>query len=309
MGKFMDIKDIKVGTRTRKIMGDIPRFAKSLARVGLLHPLVLNSSHELISGARRLAAAKELGWTDVPATVCETLDDVELALEAERDENAERLNPTPSEAVELAKLIAPFEQKTAISRKKRTGVNFTPQKSAGKSRDRVAAAVGMSAPTLARATAVVEAAEQHPGAYGEIAQEMDRTGKVDPAYKRLSERSSEPDAPPVKLPHKVNGKAKSEPPAVVHAEPWGQFNADIAGIISELRSTSSKLSKVLGWNTDTKRLENPWAHFYSHAGTAGQVNAVVRNLEDNLPAATDPKSPGYLPTRSVKMRESMANKK
>jgi hypothetical protein len=55
----------------------------------------------------------------------------------------------------------------------------------GKTMDRVGAAVGMSGKTFEKAKAVVEAAEENPDAFAPVVAEMDRTGKVDPAYKKV----------------------------------------------------------------------------------------------------------------------------
>jgi len=197
----MKISEIQIGTRHRKNLGDIDALAASISAVGLLHPIVVNTSHELIAGERRYRAVKQLGWKEVDVTVCASLDDVQKALQAERDENACRLDFAPSEAVAMAKTLEPFERKAASERRATSNAereNFSPSDK-GKSRDRVAEAVGLSAPTLAKAKAIVEAAEAHPGDYKDIAEEMDRTGKVSPAYNELAKRAAEPDRPHVQL--------------------------------------------------------------------------------------------------------------
>ncbi len=62
--------------------------------------------------------------------------------------------------------------------------NF-PQASTGKTRDKVAAAIGMSGRTYEKAKVVVEAAESEPEKFLPVKEEMDRTGKVDPAYRQI----------------------------------------------------------------------------------------------------------------------------
>lgn len=99
-------------------------------------------------------------------TVARTIDDVHAALMAERDENICRKEFTPSEAVEMAKALEPFERQEAKKRQadhgstapgkakqENTSGKFT-EVIVGDSRDRIAAAVGMSAPTLAKARVV-----------------------------------------------------------------------------------------------------------------------------------------------------------
>jgi hypothetical protein len=63
-----------------------------------------------------------------------------------------------------------------------------PEASKGDTRDKVAEAVGMGGRTYEKAKEVVEAAAAEPEKFGDLAQEMDRTGKVDPAHKKLKER-------------------------------------------------------------------------------------------------------------------------
>src|SRR5205809_1761262 len=53
----ISIDDIKVGKRYRKELGDIPSLMESIARTGLLHPVVVvttGSEHTLAAGRRRL---------------------------------------------------------------------------------------------------------------------------------------------------------------------------------------------------------------------------------------------------------------
>ncbi|MCI0663808.1 MAG: ParB N-terminal domain-containing protein, partial [Acidobacteria bacterium] len=59
--KHMVIVAITVGDRTRKNIGDLVGLKESIQAVGLLHPIVVNSAGELISGLRRMRAFQELG--------------------------------------------------------------------------------------------------------------------------------------------------------------------------------------------------------------------------------------------------------
>ena len=43
-------------------MGDIPALAASIAAVGLLHPVVINTNDRLVAGLRGIRAAERLGW-------------------------------------------------------------------------------------------------------------------------------------------------------------------------------------------------------------------------------------------------------
>ncbi len=57
--------------------------------------------------------------------------------------------------------------------------------STGRTDKKVAEAVGMKKDSYRKAKNVVEAAEQQPEQFAEVVEEMDRTGRVDPAYKKV----------------------------------------------------------------------------------------------------------------------------
>jgi ParB-like chromosome segregation protein Spo0J len=202
------IDQIVIGERYRKDMGDLDALAASIRDTpgrGMLQPIVLNEKHELIAGQRRLEAAKLLGWREVPCIVSRSFDDPVAALIAERDENTCRKDFLPSEAVALGKAIEKMEREAARKRQhtSRTrkgqkvgtaqgGGKSPPRSSAkGKTRDKVAEAVGMSGRTYEKAKAVVEAAEREPDKHAETAREMDRTGRVEPAYKKVKVDTAE----------------------------------------------------------------------------------------------------------------------
>jgi ParB family chromosome partitioning protein len=211
------IDQIIIGDRYRKDLGDLDALAASIRdtpssdsiRKGMLQPIILNERHELIAGQRRLEAAKLLGWTDVPCIVSKSFDDSLAALVAERDENTYRKDFTPFEAVALGKAIEKMEREAARKRQHASrarkgqkvgtaqGWGKSPPRSSarGKTRDRVAEAVGMSGKTYEKAKAVVEAAEREPDKHAETVAEMDRTGKVEPAYQKVKADTTEKGNP------------------------------------------------------------------------------------------------------------------
>ncbi|MBN1243209.1 MAG: ParB N-terminal domain-containing protein [Spirochaetales bacterium] len=91
------IAEIKVGRRIRKELTGIDDLAASLERYGQLHPIVINRRNMLVSGRRRLAAARRLGWTTIEALVVDAADRV-TRLELELEENAQRV-AVPTEEV------------------------------------------------------------------------------------------------------------------------------------------------------------------------------------------------------------------
>jgi DNA modification methylase len=83
------IMEIRIDNRMRKVFGDIPELAASLARFGLLNPVVLDGENNLIAGHRRIMAAKHLGWPEIPYRRIEQLDPV-VRKEIELEENIRR---------------------------------------------------------------------------------------------------------------------------------------------------------------------------------------------------------------------------
>jgi len=183
IGGKMLIADIIVGERHRKDLGDIKGLARSIADVGLLHPGVVRSDGVLIAGQRRIAAAKLLGWTEIPATVV----DLESIIRGEQAENVYRKDFTPSEAVAIGRALEPMERAAAKDRMvaaHASSENFSGLQK-GEALAKVATAVGMSRPTYIKAKQVAAAAEADPERFGDLVAEMDRKGKVGGAYRKL----------------------------------------------------------------------------------------------------------------------------
>lgn len=195
------ISEIETDGIHRQDPGDLTDLMESIREVGLLHPIVVTPDNVLVAGMRRLIAFRELGRDEIPVTVADNLGDARLALFAERDENVCRLDMSPSEKVALGRALEKLERPAAAERKghgqtapgrpKNAEENFpgasepTRGERTGKVYDLVGEAVGMSGPTYKRAKVVVEAADQGDPAAVEAAEEMDRTGKVTPAYEKV----------------------------------------------------------------------------------------------------------------------------
>ncbi len=217
----LPIDNIRVERRFRKTLGDVSSLAKSIERVGLLHPVAVLPDGRLVAGARRLAAARLLGWTEVPVTVVENINEALDLLIAERDENCARKDLSPSEGVAIAEALEPLLRAEAKQRQREHGRTApgrrsgnTPEKfsevSLGESRHKLAAAVGMSPPTLRKAREIVRAAERDPSLTG-VVEQMDRTGKVDAAYRTLQERIRAA-RPPAALPEGTFDLVYADPP-------------------------------------------------------------------------------------------------
>lgn len=92
----IEIPRIIVKKRIRRELGDLGSLMNSLKRYGQLSPILINPQLVLISGQRRLEAARRLGWSTIKAVVVEKDTSLEM-LELEMEENVERRNFTPDE--------------------------------------------------------------------------------------------------------------------------------------------------------------------------------------------------------------------
>lgn len=179
----LPIDSIRVGKRYRQNMGDIPALAASILEHGLMHAVVVTPERDLVAGERRLEAVRLLGWTSVPVRVVTPAD----LLRAEADENAVRVDFSPSEAAAIATALRPIVEAEARERMSAGGKGAQiarPSRTA----DRLAAAVGMGARTLEKAVAVVAAADADPE-LGPVVAEMDASGNVDRAFRQMKRRT------------------------------------------------------------------------------------------------------------------------
>ena len=178
----MQANYIKVGARFRKDLGNLDALVESIREVGLLHPVVVDDHGNLIAGERRLGACVRLGWRDVPATIVNLDDD--QTIRAQDDENQVRKNFTPTEAVAIRDARLAREKAKAKERMSEGGkVRKVSVPSKGEAKDKAAAGTGYSGKTVDKAAAVMEAAAADPE-LEPVVTEMDRTGKVDPAYRK-----------------------------------------------------------------------------------------------------------------------------
>jgi N6-adenosine-specific RNA methylase IME4 len=176
----MTVAEIKIGRRHRRDLGDVRSLAKSIQAVGLLHPVVVDRSGALIAGERRLRAFELLGRSDIPVRVV----DLEEIVRGELAENAERKDFLPSEIEAIRRAMAPMIA-TPSGRPPTQKVETFHNNGAGKTRDKIGAFAGVSGRTVEKIAKVVAAAEAEPERFGHLVTEMDRTGKVTPALRKL----------------------------------------------------------------------------------------------------------------------------
>ena len=104
-------------------------------------------------------------------------------MRGELAENFHRKDFTPEESVDIWNAIEPLEREAA--RERMTLGKISTGSDPGKTRDKVAAVVGVSGRTMEKRKAIVEAARSNPEQYGKLLEDMNRTGRADGPAKRL----------------------------------------------------------------------------------------------------------------------------
>jgi N6-adenosine-specific RNA methylase IME4 len=177
------INEIRIGERHRRDLGDIEGLAASIDDIGLLQPIAVLADGRLVGGARRLAAAMALGWTEIPVHVV----DIDQVIRGEFAENVHRKDFTPSELVAIGQEVERIERERAKTRMvaAHASPGKLPELEKGDARDKIAAHLGISGRTYEKAKAVVEAANAEPDRFGHLIPELDRYRGVDRAYRAL----------------------------------------------------------------------------------------------------------------------------
>jgi len=86
-------------TRQRKELRGIEELAESIARIGLINPIVITDDGVLVAGERRLTACTSLGWDHISVQLTSDLDDYTLQ-SIELEENIKRMDLTWQEEVD-----------------------------------------------------------------------------------------------------------------------------------------------------------------------------------------------------------------
>jgi DNA modification methylase len=140
MLKEIRIADIKVGSRHRQDMGDLSSLAESIRNEGMLQPIGVTESLELVFGERRLRATGDILKQK---TILARIVDVTSIIQGEYTENEVRKDFTPSERVAIAKAI---ERQIGNRRGQRTDKqpvqNFAQVGPGQKTRDKAAEKAG-----------------------------------------------------------------------------------------------------------------------------------------------------------------------
>jgi ParB family transcriptional regulator, chromosome partitioning protein len=97
------VSEIKVKKRIRTHLRDLQPLKDSINHLGLLHPILIDPDYNLISGARRLEAVKQLGWELIDVRLLD-IKDQKTKLLIELEENVTRVNFSEEE-ISLAKQL------------------------------------------------------------------------------------------------------------------------------------------------------------------------------------------------------------
>lgn len=114
------VDSIHVGNRHRKDLGDIDALATSIERDGLLQPITVTPDGVLVCGARRLAAIKQLTWTEVRVWVRSGISTQLGFMLAEQNDNMLHKPLSQLEAAELYREMKVILAEDAALRKAAT---------------------------------------------------------------------------------------------------------------------------------------------------------------------------------------------
>ncbi len=120
---LISIDEIKTKNRVRSGDPRIEPLMGSMAKYGLLNPIIVDSKNNLIAGYRRLEAARALGWKTICVSMVEGADRAR-ALEISLEENAQRLELAPEDVSAAMARIERFRRPNIFVRIARTVRNF-----------------------------------------------------------------------------------------------------------------------------------------------------------------------------------------
>src|SRR3972149_5000507 len=181
------LSEVQVGSRLRSDLGDLQALADSIQEQGLLQPIGITLGKQLVFGVRRIEAFKLLGLDSIDARVV----DVTSILEGELAENEVRKSFTIEERVAIGRDVEELLGKRQGQRTDQLREKF-PEVPEGRNREIAGERCGFgTGRTYEKAKAVVEAAEND-ASKAPLVEEMNRTGKVHGAYKKLRTQQGAP---------------------------------------------------------------------------------------------------------------------
>lgn len=269
--KELPIKEIKIGNRRRKDMGDISDLADSIEAVGLLHPVVVDGQFNLLAGSRRIAAHKKLKRPAVPALVCYTIESAEAAMRAEVDENTCRKDFTPEEAVilrqdiEAGRIIGklPIIQNVEKPDEKPPKKRGRPSRGASAAASATEAITGMSRRNTDKAEKVVEAAKADPS-LRPVVDRMNETGNVAAAEREIAEIM------------------QGETPEQEELTPLSKAIAAVNELATLVRQARNLAKKIFQFD-ENKKATAPFLGRFGWIGSVEHLSDYLRMLNDYTP--------------------------
>jgi len=164
--RLIEIKN----TKGKREFGDISGLRESIHALGLINPITIDENGNLLAGARRFQAVKDLGWSEVEVRVLPA--DGLKALRIALDENLKRKNLTDPE---VAACIKEYDElKRELEGSKSAGnPNWSHyDQLEGWSYQRTADDLGVSKPAVVNAIKIATAIEEYPELAGCSGQEI-----------------------------------------------------------------------------------------------------------------------------------------
>lgn len=98
----------EANVRRRELGADLDQLAHSMATFGLQQPIVVQPKgdrYEILIGQRRYSAAKQLGWTTIPARIlAEALDPIAAKI-VSFSENVQRRDLAPKDKADVCRFL------------------------------------------------------------------------------------------------------------------------------------------------------------------------------------------------------------
>lgn len=210
------LKDVKVGSRFREKFEDIDLLAESIAKYGLIEPIIIDENNELIAGERRYKAHQLLRMEEIEVKYMKDLNELEKK-EIELEENIQRKAFTWQEEVTAKEQLHKLKQKlhgSAVKGHDSTG---------WKLKD-TAAALGESVGTVSMDVQLAKGMKAFPDLMKEKSKTM--------AYKKLKKKQEA--ILQAELARRLESKGITSHPDVINGncvEEMGKMNAESVDLI------------------------------------------------------------------------------